>query len=1227
MTNSVNQVKNLITVLQWNCRSIIPKFDLFNQLVNISNCDAFALCETFLNSNDELNFHNFNIIRQDRGSYGGGVLLGIKKCYSFFRIDLPSIPNIEVVAIQTKLKGKDLCVASIYIPPSARIEQRQLSAIAELLPAPFLILGDFNSHCTQWGSLYDDNRSSVICTFIDDFDLTFLNTGEATRVPNPPARKSVLDLSLCSTSLALDCEWKVINDPHGSDHLPIKISITNGSSSSNSINVAYDLTRNIDWKCYARVISEVIESREELPPEEEYALLSGLILDAATQAQTKPIPGDRINRRPPTNWWDKECSDLYELRSSAYKDFRTSGKIDMLRKYEVLDRQMKNLMKAKKRGYWRRFVNGLTRETAMSTLWSTARRMRNRNVTNESEEYSSRWIFDFAKKVCPDSVPDLKNFRDATLTNTNEPPFSMSEFSIALLSCNNNAPGLDRIKFNLLKNLPDSAKRRLLNLFNKFLEYNIVPQDWRDVKVIAIRKPGKPASDHNSYRPIAMLSCIRKLMEKIILFRLDKWVETNGLLSDTQFGFRRGKGTNDCLAMLSTEIQLAYAHKEQMASVFLDIKGAFDSVSVEVLTEKLHLRGLSPNLNNFLHNLLSEKRMLFSHSDSTTSRISYMGLPQGSCLSPLLYNFYVNDIDECLANSCTLKQLADDSVVSYTGSSATDLQRPLQDTLDNLSTWALKLGIEFSPEKTELVVFTRKHNPAQLQLRLMGETISQVLVAKYLGVWFDSKCTWACHIRNLNQKCQQRISFLRTITGTWWGAHPRDLIRLYQTTILSVLEYGCFCFRSAANTHIIKLERIQYRCLRIALGCMQSTHTMSLEVLSGVLPLKYRFWELSYRLLVRCVIMNPLVIENFERLVELQFQSRFMTLYLDFMAQDINPSSHTSLSAALLDTSHSAIFFDISMKEETYGIPDQMRSQEIPKIFFNKFKNVSCDKMFFTDGSNLDQSTGFGVFHRDFTASYKLDAPASVYVGELAAIQYSLGIIETMPIDHYFIFTDSLSAIEALRSMKTVKHSPYFLGKIRELLSALTEQNYKVTLVWVPSHCAIPGNERADSLAKVGAIEGEIYDRPIAYNEYFSILRQSTLTGWQSSWDADDLGRWLHSIVPKVSTKAWFKGLDVSRDFIRVMSRLMSNHYTLNSHLFRIKLAESNHCVCGDGYHDIEHVIWSCSEYCGVRSQLSDSLRARGRQPNVPIRDILASRDLQYMTLIYKFLKAINAQI
>jgi len=184
-----------------------------------------------------------------------------------------------------------------------------------------------------------------------------------------------------------------------------------------------------------------------------------------------------------------------------------------------------------------------------------------------------------------------------------------------------------------------------------------------------------------------------------------------------------------------------------------------------------------------------------------------------------------------------------------------------------------------------------------------------------------------------------------------------------------------------------------------------------------------------------------------------------------------------------------------------------------------------------------------------------------------------------------------------------------------------------ITLAWVPSHCSIPGNEKADELAKVGAVEGTLYDRVITFNEFFTIARQQALVNWQHTWDTGDLGRWLHSIIPKVSTKPWFRGLDISRDFIRVMSRLMSNHYGLNAHLFRIGLAEDNKCACGAGYHDIEHIVWSCKEYLPSRAQLYDSLRARGKQPGVPVRDVLANLDVPYLLCLYTFLKSADVRV
>ena len=1221
MINTPKQTNN-ISFLQWNCRSLIPKLDDLKQLAFREDCDAFALQESWLLRGEvEPTFRDYNIITESRDgpNRGGGVLIGIRKCHTFHRVTLPNVGGIEAVAIQARIRGLDICIVSVYVPPEVPLTRNKLWDMTELLQAPRLILGDFNLHSKDWGSHKDDPQAYLIHDLCDDFHMTLVHDREKTRISSPRIQASAIDLSLCSNSLAINCKREVIQNPFGSDHLPIVIRVNNGPQQSSPVDMPYDLTRNIDWKQFAEAISTGIDQGNELAPLEEYAFLASLIYDSAIQAQTKPIPGSHIRTRPPNPWWDKECTDRSAAASEAFVEYRRHGTRANYQKYQALQRRWKNVTKRKKRKYWRQFVVGLPVETSMSTLWRVARSMRNGSCPNEAVEKSDKWIFDFAKKVCPDSVPTQPSFCVVDGSDSN-PPFSIIELSIALLSCNNTAPGPDRIKFSLLKNLPDVAKRRLLTLFNKFMEQNIIPQEWRQVRVVAIQKPGKPASDHNSYRPICMLSCLRKLLEKMILDRLESWMEKNKLLSDTQFGFRRGKGTNDCLALLSTEVDIALGKKQQMASVFLDIKGAFDSVSIEVLADKLRSSGLNPILCNFLINLLSEKHMHFMQGELAITRISYMGLAQGSRLSPLMYNFYVSDLDDCMAGGCTLRQLADDAVVSITAKKDVDLQVPMQQTLDNLARWAVQKGIEFSPEKTELVVFTRKHIPAQLTLSLSGRTINQSDSYKYLGVWFDRKGTWGKHINHLKQKCQQRINFLRSITGTWWGARPTDLLRLYKTTILSVLEYGSFCFKSAAKSRLVVLERIQYRCLRIVLGCMHSTHNMSLEVLAGVLPLQDRYYELSYRFLIRCEVRNPQVIDNFETLLNLNVQTRRMNLYYDFMSQQEWSSDKTDRFTPPL-TSSPLISFDTSMKADIRGIPEHHLPQVVPQIFASKYNHIPTNNMFFTDGSSIDECTGFGVYHELHHIFYKLKDPASVYVAELAALHCALGIIETMPPDAYFIFTDSLSSVEAIRSMQPTRQSAYFLTEIRKTLNALAARSFSISLVWVRSHCSIPGNEEADMLAKRGAAEGEIFERPIGFQEYYGIPRQRALENWQSQWDAGDKGRWTHSIRPKVSTKAWFKGLDLTRGYIRTMSRLMSNHYTSKAHLFRIKMSDTNLCDCGQGYQDIDHIVWACPEHRDHRKKLQDTLRARGRPPEIPIRDALTTNDLDILLPIYQFLK------
>lgn len=153
-------------------------------------------------------------------------------------------------------------------------------------------------------------------------------------------------------------------------------------------------------------------------------------------------------------------------------------------------------------------------------------------------------------------------FSDAHIApNLFDEPFSSVEFENALNSCSNSTPGLDLISFSLIKDLTQIIKDMFLAIPNEIAESYNIPEPWFQSKVLAIPKPGKPANLASSYRSICLLSCPRKILEKMFHSRLDFWIESQSLNSVSQFGFRKGFGTQDCIAILASDLNEVYALK------------------------------------------------------------------------------------------------------------------------------------------------------------------------------------------------------------------------------------------------------------------------------------------------------------------------------------------------------------------------------------------------------------------------------------------------------------------------------------------------------------------------------------------------------------------------------------------------------------------------------------------------------------------------------------------
>jgi len=122
-----------------------------------------------------------------------------------------------------------------------------------------------------------------------------------------------------------------------------------------------------------------------------------------------------------------------------------------------------------------------------------------------------------------------------------------------------------------------------------------------------------------------------------------------------------------------------------------------------------------------------------------------------------------------------------------------------------------------------------------------------------------------------------------------WGCHPTNMLLLYKGLVRSVIEYGCICFSEMAATHFKKLERVQWRGMRICLGLMKSTHTDSIEVLSGVPPLDLRFPFLNFKYLIYAFSNKDHPIKDKLHMLSNLSYTKIMRIYPFVKSLDIQP--------------------------------------------------------------------------------------------------------------------------------------------------------------------------------------------------------------------------------------------------------------------------------------------------------------------------------------------------
>ena len=198
-----------------------------------------------------------------------------------------------------------------------------------------------------------------------------------------------------------------------------------------------------------------------------------------------------------------------------------------------------------------------------------------------------------------------------------------------------------------LKHLGSKAIKLIANLFTIVLNKNKIPQLWKTSKIIPLLKPGKDPTEGKSYRPISLLCSIAKLLEKIVLNRIQPFIPK----TKYQHGYKKKHSTTTALQKITNIIANGFNQKrppKRTVLIAVDMSKAFDVVDHTKLIEKLMKNTQIPPLYlKFLSNYIQGRRGYTTFAEAVSSQRNFHGgVAQGGVLSPQLFNIFMADMPQ-----------------------------------------------------------------------------------------------------------------------------------------------------------------------------------------------------------------------------------------------------------------------------------------------------------------------------------------------------------------------------------------------------------------------------------------------------------------------------------------------------------------------------------------------------------------------------------------------------
>ena len=844
------------------------------------------------------------------------------------------------------------------------------------------------------------------------------------------------------------------------------------------------------------------------------------------------------------------------------------------------------------------------------------------------------------------------------------PVFSPNRIANTLMKINlHKAPGLSGISNAILKKCTIILAPHLSSIYSAICRLKHMPAKLRNIHQVVLPKPGRASYEiPSSYRPIALIETIAKVLSTIITEDLSYECETNNLLPDFQFGGRPGRSTTDALHYVEQYIKNSWRKGNIVSALFLDVQAAFPNMRKEKLIENMRARNLAPEYCDYVDMILTHRQIRLKFDDHISAPFSpENGCCQGCPLSMLLYAIYnaplIRIADSSNPSECIIGYV-DDTTLLASGKNvkeAYDTLKNMMERANGVFDWSKSFNSPLEMNKLTLVNFTMSSVKADNDKTLVlnyshGNEQNTVQVrpspnAKLLGVILDSRLTWAAHHEKVREKAVKWTMAFKRFTRTASGMKMNEARKLYNAVAVPKITYAAdLWYRTKKSPHsnrkptgfgpanlTKRLESIQRQAAISITGGLRTSPGDALIVHANLVPIEAQLKEIclkTYARLSTRPTTHPIA-NALHRTAKTQVKTHRTALHHLAKSSDFNPANVEKIRPTRLRPGEYPDFVSSIADTKEAAIATD-------KAQFGRGKRI------YTDGSGYKEQVGasavlFTNGKKTAALRYRLGplTEHTVFEGELVGIILGFHLAQSIngPRTRINFSIDNQATIKTLDGNEP-QPAQYLIDEIkrdisnlhteettrRERLDIINTQKMEIAFTWVAGHMGSVGNEAADELAKHAAIHGSSGKNrlpkflrkglPISLSAIKQRISEETKKETKAWWKRSKRYRRIKSIDPSLPSGKFIKATNgLNRKQTCILTQLRTDHVPLNAHLYRIKKAATPYCPnCPNTTETTNHYLFFCHKYTRQRHKLVLAVKRKAFSKNFILTDEAAIR-------------------